>query len=121
MAAMIPVAVADDRAEARQQMRYRLTGMVTRNPRYIALKHRLGFGEEWERMLGILDEDGRDAAAKALSDDYLDAFTVCGTPRRGPRAHQAVGRQRCRPAHHRRGLRFQGGLAVTLALAPSNF
>ena len=121
MAAMIPVAVADDRAEARQQMRYRLTGMVTRNPRYIALKHRLGFGEEWERMLGILDEDGRDAAAKALSDDYLDAFTVCGTP------DEARERIKLWVANGvdlpiiAGGFGSKEALAVTLALAPSNF
>ena len=30
-------------------------------------------------MIEVLDAEGRDAAAKVLSDDYLDAFTICGT------------------------------------------
>ena len=79
LAAMIPVSVSDRRDEARQRMRYSLTYMMTRNPRYVALKHRLGFGEEWEGMIEVLDAEGREAAARMLSDEYLDAFTLCGT------------------------------------------
>ena len=121
MAAMIPVAVADDRAEARRQMRYRLTAMVTRNPRYIALKHRLGFGEEWERMLGVLDAAGREAAATVLSDEFLDAFTVCGTP------GEARERMRMWVANGVDLPIIQGGfdspeaLSATFAFAPSTF
>ena len=29
-------------------------------------------------MLRVLDDDGREGAARVRSDDYLDAFTICG-------------------------------------------
>ena len=121
LAAMIPVSVADNRDEARRQMGYQLTRMVTRNPRYIALKHRLGFGEEWEHMLQVLDEDGRDAAAKVLSDDYLDAFAICGT------AGEVRERVKLWVSNGvdlpiiAGGFGSKEALAATLAFAPSSF
>lgn len=30
-------------------------------------------------MLSVLDDDGNEGAARVRSDDYLDAFTICGT------------------------------------------
>ena len=29
-------------------------------------------------MLSVLDDDGREGAARARPDDYLDAYTICG-------------------------------------------
>ena len=118
LSAMVPVSVADSTDEARQRMRYNLTFHITRNPRYIALKHKLGFGEEWERMLDVLDARGREAAMSVLSERYIDEFTICGTP---PEAREKMERWR------ENGVDLPiiaGGfeteaLAATLAFAPN--
>jgi len=80
VSALIGCAVADDRDEARACMRYELTAIRTRNDRYARLKRDLGFGDDWERLLQTLDTEGRAAAAATVSDAYLDAFTLAGTP-----------------------------------------
>ena len=77
---MIPCAVASDRDDARELMRHSAVAIQTVLPRYTKLLHDHGFGEEWDAVLEALREDDRAKAAAMISDSYLGAFTITGTP-----------------------------------------
>ena len=72
-------------------------------------------------MLDVLDQEGREAAAAVISDDYLDAFTLSGTPgevRERVKVWVANGVDMPIIAG---GFHSPEALAATLAFAPSAF
>ena len=78
---VLTCSVSEDREEAREFMRrYVTTPARTRMPRYAKVREEQGFGQEWAAMVDAINDGDADRAAAAVSDRYLDAFYVTGTP-----------------------------------------
>ena len=78
---VLTCAVSEDREEAREFMRrYVTTPARARMPRYAKVREEQGFGETWAAMVDAINDGDADRAAAAVTDEYLDAFYVTGTP-----------------------------------------
>ena len=81
ISAMLTCSVADDREEARDAMRrYIAVPQRARMPRYARVRAEQGFGDDWAAIVDGIATGDPDRAAAAVSDRYLDAFYVTGTP-----------------------------------------
>lgn len=80
IASMISCLASPDRNEARQQMRRRFASPATILPRYIRLKSEAGFAEEVKAMYDAIAVGEYEKAAALISDEFLDAFSISGTP-----------------------------------------
>lgn len=81
IASVLTCAVDEDREVARENMRrYVTTPARARMPRYAKVRAEQGFGDEWASMVEAIDTGDPDHAAAAVTDRYLDAFYVTGTP-----------------------------------------
>jgi alkanesulfonate monooxygenase SsuD/methylene tetrahydromethanopterin reductase-like flavin-dependent oxidoreductase (luciferase family) len=95
VASLIPCAVADTAAAARDAMRPAVGLYAGFFPRYNRLLAEAGFGEAVRAIKDVFDRGGREAAAKVVPDELIDAVALAGTP------------QQCRDriaAYHRAGL-----------------
>jgi 5,10-methylenetetrahydromethanopterin reductase len=78
---VLTCAVAEDREEAREFMRRYITVPARmRLARYAKVRVEQGFGDEWGAMVDAVSAGDADRAAAAVSDRYLDAFYITGTP-----------------------------------------
>ena len=77
---LLPTAVADTMAAARDQIRPGLALYAGFFPRYNKLVAAHGFEGEAEAIARAWAEGDRDAALRAVSDDMIDATSVAGTP-----------------------------------------
>ena len=83
VAPLLPVIVSDDEAAARAVLRRHLAfyiGGMGRFYRETVARH--GFGDAAAEILRLWEVRERDAAADAVTDDVLDAFTIVGDARR---------------------------------------
>jgi alkanesulfonate monooxygenase SsuD/methylene tetrahydromethanopterin reductase-like flavin-dependent oxidoreductase (luciferase family) len=81
IASVLTCAVDEDREVARQNMRrYVTTPARARMPRYAKVRTEQGFGDEWASMVDAINSGDPDRAAASVTDRYLDAFYVTGTP-----------------------------------------
>jgi probable F420-dependent oxidoreductase len=115
VASLIPCAVADTAAAAREAMRPAVGLYAGFFPRYNRLLAEAGFGDAVRAIKEAFDQGGRAAAAKVVPDELIDAVALAGTP------------QACRDrlaAYRRAGLalpivspRVSGPDAMTMAMA----
>ena len=77
---LLPIAVADDRAEALAAMRPGLTFYVGFFPRYRQMIADYGFAEETEQAAAAFAKGDRQGAEKFINDAMIDATAVVGTP-----------------------------------------
>ena len=78
---VLTCAVADDREVAREAMRRYVTVPArARMPRYAKVRAEQGFGDDWAAIVDGIETGDPDRAAAAVSDRYLDAFYITGTP-----------------------------------------
>ena len=81
VSSVLTCSVSDDREEAREFMRrYMTVPARTAMPRYAKVRVDQGFGDEWAAIVDAINEGDADKAAAAVSDRYLDAFYITGTP-----------------------------------------
>ena len=86
VASLIPCAVADSAAAARDLMRPAVGLYAGFFPRYNRLLAETGFGEAVRSIKEAYDRGGREAAAKVVPDELIDAVALAGTPDDLPRA-----------------------------------
>jgi probable F420-dependent oxidoreductase len=79
VASLIPCAVADTVAAAREAMRPAVGLYAGFFPRYNRLLAEAGFGEAVGAIKEAFERGGREAAAKVVPDDLIDAVTMAGT------------------------------------------
>lgn len=78
---VLTCAVDDDREVARDRMRRYVTVPArARMPRYAKVRAEQGFGDEWAAIVDAIGTGDPDVAAASVSDRYLDAFYITGTP-----------------------------------------
>lgn len=82
VASLIPCAVADTVAAARQAMRPAVGLYAGFFPRYNRLLAEAGFGEAVRAIKDAFDAGGREAAARVVPDGLIDAVALAGTPER---------------------------------------
>jgi alkanesulfonate monooxygenase SsuD/methylene tetrahydromethanopterin reductase-like flavin-dependent oxidoreductase (luciferase family) len=80
VASLIPCAVADTAAAAREAMRPAVGLYAGFFPRYNRLLAEAGFGEAVRAIKEAFDRGGREAAAKVVPDELIDAVALAGTP-----------------------------------------
>ncbi len=81
IASVLTCAVDTDREQARENMRRYVTVPArTRMPRYAKVREEQGFGTDWAAMVDAIATGDATRAAASVSDRYLDAFYVTGTP-----------------------------------------
>jgi alkanesulfonate monooxygenase SsuD/methylene tetrahydromethanopterin reductase-like flavin-dependent oxidoreductase (luciferase family) len=80
VASLIPCAVADSVAVARDAMRPAVGLYAGFFPRYNRLLAEAGFADAVRVIKEAFDRGGREAAAKVVSDELIDAVTLAGTP-----------------------------------------
>ena len=81
IASVLTCSVNEDREVARDAMRRYVTVPArARMPRYAKVRDEQGFGADWAAMVDGINSGDADRAAAAVSDRYLDAFYVTGTP-----------------------------------------
>jgi probable F420-dependent oxidoreductase len=80
VASLIPCAVADTVAAARDAMRPAVGLYAGFFPRYNRLLAEAGFGEAVRAIKDAFDRGGREAAAKVVPDNLIDAVALAGTP-----------------------------------------
>lgn len=80
VASLIPCAVADTAAAARDAMRPAVGLYAGFFPRYNRLPAEAGFGEAVRAIKDAFDRGGREAAAKVVPDELIDAVALAGTP-----------------------------------------
>jgi probable F420-dependent oxidoreductase len=80
VASLIRGGVADCVAAARDLMRPAVGLYAGFFPRYNRLLAEAGFADAVRAIKEAFDRGGRDAAAKAVPDDLIDAVTLAGTP-----------------------------------------
>ena len=80
LTSLLPTAVADTRAAALDLMRPGVAFYAGFFPRYNRLLASYGFEEETKRIAEAFKRGDHDAAARAVSDDLVDATSVAGTP-----------------------------------------
>jgi probable F420-dependent oxidoreductase len=77
---LLPCQVADDGAEARDRLRPGLAFYVGFFPRYNRLLAEAGFADAVTRVKAAWDRGDRDAAARLVPDELIDAVALAGTP-----------------------------------------
>src|SRR5262245_36240862 len=80
VASLIPCAVAESAAAAREAMRPAVGLYAGFFPRYNRLLAEAGFADAVRAIKDAFDRGGREAAAKVVPDDLIDAVTLVGTP-----------------------------------------
>jgi alkanesulfonate monooxygenase SsuD/methylene tetrahydromethanopterin reductase-like flavin-dependent oxidoreductase (luciferase family) len=80
VASLIPCAVADTLAAARAAMRPAVGLYAGFFPRYNRLLAEAGFAEAVRAIKDAFDRGGRDAAARVVPDELIDAVALAGTP-----------------------------------------
>jgi probable F420-dependent oxidoreductase len=80
VASLIPCAIADTAAAARDALRPAVGLYAGFFPRYNRLLAEAGFGDAVGAIKNAYDRGGREAAAKMVPDDLIDAVTLAGTP-----------------------------------------
>ena len=80
VASLIPCAVADTVAAARDVMRPSIGLYAGFFPRYNRLLAEAGFADAVRVIKDVFDRDGRAAAAKVVPDALIDAVALAGTP-----------------------------------------
>ena len=80
VASLIPCAVADTAAAARDAMRPAVGLYAGFFPRYNRLLAEAGFGDSVRAIKDAFDRGGREAAAKVVPDELIDAVALAGTP-----------------------------------------
>ena len=80
VASLIPCAVADTVGAAREAMRPAVGLYAGFFPRYNRLLAEAGFPEAVRAIKEAFERGGREAAAKVVPDDLVDAVTLAGTP-----------------------------------------
>jgi len=80
VASLIPCAVADSVAAARDLMRPAVGLYAGFFPRYNRLLAEAGFADAVRAIKEAFDRGGREAAAKAVPDELIDAATLAATP-----------------------------------------
>jgi probable F420-dependent oxidoreductase len=77
---LIPCAVADSVAAARDAMRPAVGLYAGFFPRYNRLLAEAGFAEAVAAIKAAFERGGREAAARVVPDELIDAVTLAGTP-----------------------------------------
>ena len=77
---LIPCAVADTAAAARDLMRPSVGLYAGFFPRYNRLLAEAGFGDAVREIRSAFERGGREAAAKVVPDALIDAVALAGTP-----------------------------------------
>jgi alkanesulfonate monooxygenase SsuD/methylene tetrahydromethanopterin reductase-like flavin-dependent oxidoreductase (luciferase family) len=80
VASLIPCAIADTAAAARDALRPGVALYAGFFPRYNRLLAEAGFSDAVRAVKDAYDRDGRAAAAKLVPDELIDAVTLAGTP-----------------------------------------
>jgi 5,10-methylenetetrahydromethanopterin reductase len=80
VASLIPCAVADTAAAARDALRPAVGLYAGFFPRYNRLLAETGFGDAVRAIKDAYDRGGREAAAKMVPDALIDAVALAGTP-----------------------------------------
>jgi alkanesulfonate monooxygenase SsuD/methylene tetrahydromethanopterin reductase-like flavin-dependent oxidoreductase (luciferase family) len=80
VASLIPCAVAGTAAAARDALRPAVGLYAGFFPRYNRLLAEAGFGDAVRAIKEAFDGGGRDAAAKVVPDELIDAVALAGTP-----------------------------------------
>jgi len=80
VASLIPCAVADTAAAARDAMRPAVGLYAGFFPRYARLLSEAGFADAVSLIKEAFDRGGREAAAKVVPDELIDAVALAGTP-----------------------------------------
>jgi alkanesulfonate monooxygenase SsuD/methylene tetrahydromethanopterin reductase-like flavin-dependent oxidoreductase (luciferase family) len=80
VASLIPCAVADSVAAAREAMRPAVGLYAGFFPRYNRLLAEAGFEDAVRAIKDAFDRGGREAAAKVVPDELIDAVALAGTP-----------------------------------------
>jgi probable F420-dependent oxidoreductase len=80
IASLIPCAIADTMAAARDLMRPAVGLYAGFFPRYNRLLAETGFGDAVQTIKEAYDRGGREAAAKVVPDELIDAVALAGTP-----------------------------------------
>ncbi len=80
VASLIPCAVADSVAAAREAMRPAVGLYAGFFPRYNRLLAEAGFEEAVRAIKDAFDRGGREAAAKVVPDELIDAVALAGPP-----------------------------------------
>ena len=80
VASLIPCAVADSVAAARDALRPAVGLYAGFFPRYNRLLAEAGFGDALRAIKTAFDHGGREAAAKVVPDELIDAVALAGTP-----------------------------------------
>ena len=82
VASLIPCAVADTVAAARAALRPAVGLYAGFFPRYNRLLAEAGFGDAVGAIKAAFDRGGREAAARLVPDELIDAVALAGTPDR---------------------------------------
>ena len=80
VASLIPCAIADTVAEAREALRPAIGLYAGFFPRYNRLLAEAGFADAVRAIKTAFDAGGRDAAAKVVPDELIEAVALAGTP-----------------------------------------
>lgn len=80
VASLIPCAVANTTAAARDALRPAVGLYAGFFPRYNRLLAEAGFGDAVRAIKDAFDRGGREAAATVVPDELIDAVTLAGTP-----------------------------------------
>jgi 5,10-methylenetetrahydromethanopterin reductase len=80
VASLIPCAVADTAAAARDALRPAVGLYAGFFPRYNRLLAEAGFADAVRAIKDAFDRGGREAAAKVVPDELIDAVALAGTP-----------------------------------------
>src|SRR5262245_26997569 len=80
VASLIPCVVAETAAAAREALRPAVGLYAGFFPRYNRLLAEAGFGDAVRAIKEAFDRDGRDAAARLVPDELIDAVALAGTP-----------------------------------------
>ena len=99
VASLIPCAVADTAAAARDLMRPAVGLYAGFFPRYNRLLAEAGFGDAVRAIKEAFDRGGREAAAKAVPDELIDAVALGGDARDVPRASRRLSPRGAGAAH----------------------
>jgi alkanesulfonate monooxygenase SsuD/methylene tetrahydromethanopterin reductase-like flavin-dependent oxidoreductase (luciferase family) len=80
VASLIPCSIADTMVAARDAMRPAVALYAGFFPRYNRLLAEAGFSDAVRAIKDVYDRDGREAAAKVVPDELIDAVALAGTP-----------------------------------------
>jgi probable F420-dependent oxidoreductase len=80
VASLIPCSIADTLAGARDAMRPAVALYAGFFPRYNRLLAEAGFSDAVRAIKDVYDREGREAAARLVPDELIDAVALAGTP-----------------------------------------